>query len=185
MLEVFLLGVALAMDAFAVSIVNGIKYRNYHKREMALSSLAFGIFQGGMPLLGAFLFLRFMEIVEKYDHWIVFLVLAFLGGRMMLESFKHEEVEEKSESFTMKILLAEAVATSIDALSVGVSLPYMPTNIYISCLVICVVTTIISLIGHLIGKKLGLFLKDRAVFVGGLILFFIGLKTLLEHMEII
>ena len=181
MFEAFMLGVALAMDSLAVSIVNGIKYQNYHRKEMILSSLTFGIFQGGMPLLGAFLFLRFMEYIEKYDHWVVFLVLLFLGGRMIKESFEKEDIREKSELFSMKILLAEAIATSIDALSAGVSLPYLPLNIYVTVLIITSVTAVICLFGHMLGKKIALFLKNKAVFIGGLILILIGLRTLMEH----
>ncbi len=181
MFEVFLLGVALAMDSLTVSIANGIRYRNYHRKEMILSSITFGLFQGGMPLIGAFLFLRFMEFIERYDHWVVFIVLLILGGQMIHESFKPEEIREKSADFSTKILLAEGVATSIDALSAGVSLPFLPVNIWVSALTITLVTTAICLLGHLAGKKIGLFLKDKAVFIGGLILILIGLKTLLEH----
>ncbi|MBQ1478140.1 MAG: manganese efflux pump [Erysipelotrichaceae bacterium] len=185
MLEAFLLGIALAMDAFAVSIVNGIRYQNYHKKEMILSSFFFGLFQGAMPLLGAFIFLRFMNIVESIDHWVVFTALSILGWNMMREGLHPETVEEKGESFTFKILIAESIATSIDALSAGVSLPFMGISVYLCALIIALTTMVICLFGHFMGKKLGMLLKDKAVFVGGLILFLIGLKTLLEHLEVL
>ena len=104
---------------------------------------------------------------------------------MMWESFHPESIDEKSATFTFGILIGEAVATSIDALSAGISLLYLPTSIWVSAFIIFAVTTLICLFGHLIGRKLGLLLKDNAVFLGGFILFLIGLKTLLEHLEIL
>lgn len=185
MIEVILLGIALSMDALAVSIVNGIKYKNYTKKEMFTASFSFGLFQGMMPLLGYLVFTPFIGYVEKIDHWIAMLILGYLGISMIKESFEDENIEEKSEIFSFKILLAESIATAIDALSVGVTLPSFVPSPYISCLIIFLSTFIICLAGHALGKKLGLLLKNKAMALGGFILILIGLKTLLEHLGIL
>lgn len=184
MLEVIMLGVALSMDALSVSIVNGIKYKNYTKKEMFLASLSFGIFQGAMPLLGYLVFIPFIKYVEAVDHWLVFLILGYLGISMIKEGIKGEAAEESNEKFTIKVLLMESIATAIDALSVGITLPSLAVNPYLSCLIICLCTLIICLIGHSFGKKIGLLLKDKAMVIGGVVLMFIGIKTLLEHLGI-
>lgn len=185
MLEVIMLGVALAMDSLSVSIVNGIKYKNYTKREMFISSLSFGVFQGMMPLLGYLVFTPFIVYVEKIDHWLVAIILGILGINMIKESFDKEKVDEKSEQFTLKVLLAESIATAIDALSVGIALPELALNPYLSCLIICLCTFIICLIGHSLGRQIALILKDKALAFGGTVLILIGLKTLLEHMGVL
>lgn len=180
-----MLGVALAMDSLAVSIVNGIKYKNYTKKEMFIASLSFGVFQGMMPLLGYLVFTPFVSYVDRFDHWLVAIILGLLGANMIKESFEKEDVDEKSEQFTMKILLAESIATAIDALSVGIALPELALNPYLSCLVICICTFIICIIGHRLGKKIALLLKDKALAFGGIVLILIGLKTLLEHLGVL
>lgn len=186
MIEVILLGIALAMDSLAVSIVNGIKYSNYHKKEMFLASLSFGVFQGLMPLLGYLVFTPFIKYVEKVDHWIVLILLGYIGIDMIKESFENqEEIKEKSERFTIKVLLVESIATAIDALSVGVALPDMAINPYLSCLIICLCTFAICIIGHMLGKKIALLLKNKALFMGGAILIIIGIKEVLTGIGIL
>lgn len=186
MFEVILLGVALAMDSLAVSIVNGIKYSNYTKKDMFMASLSFGVFQGLMPLLGYLVFTPFIKYVEKVDHWIVLILLGYIGIGMIKESFEKEEViKEKSEEFTLKVLMVESIATAIDALSVGVALPDLAINPYMSCLIICICTFIICVIGHMLGKKIAMLLKNKALFLGGLILIAIGIKEVLTGLGIL
>lgn len=186
MIEVIILGIALAMDSLAVSIVNGIKYNNYTKKDMFIASLSFGVFQGLMPLLGYLVFTPFIKYVEKVDHWIVLILLSYIGIGMIKESFeKEEEIKEKSEKFTLKVLLAESIATAIDALSVGVALPDMAINPYLSCLIICVCTFIVCIIGHMLGKKIAMILKNKAMFLGGLTLILIGVKEVLSGLGIL
>lgn len=186
MLEVILLGIALAMDSLAVSIVNGIKYSNYSKKKMFIASLSFGVFQGLMPLLGYLVFTPFIKYVDKFDHWIVLILLGYIGIDMIKESFEsEEEIKEKNEKFTLKILLAESIATAIDALSVGVALPDMSVNPYLSCLIICLCTFIICIIGHMLGKKIAMLLKNKALFLGGIILIAIGIKEVLSGLGIL
>lgn len=186
MFEVILLGIALAMDALAVSIVNGIKYSNYNKKDMFLASLSFGVFQGLMPLLGYLVFTPFIKYVEKVDHWIVLILLGYIGIDMIKESFeKAEEIKEKSEKFTIKVLFVESIATAIDALAVGIELPNFVVNPYVSCLIICLCTFVICIIGHMLGKKIALILKNKALLLGGLILIAIGVKEVLTGLGIL
>lgn len=186
MFEVTLLGIALAMDALAVSIVNGIKYSNYNKKDMFLASLSFGVFQGLMPLLGYLVFTPFIKYVEKVDHWIVLILLGYIGVDMIKESFeKAEEIKEKSEKFTIKVLFVESIATAIDALAVGIELPNFAVNPYVSCLIICLCTFVICIIGHMLGKKIALILKNKALLLGGLILIAIGVKEVLTGLGIL
>lgn len=181
MFEVILLGISLAMDSLSMSIVNGIKYKNYSKKMMVLSSASFGLFQGAMPLLGYLVFSPFIKYVDKFDHWLVFIILGYLGINMIKDGLKGDDNQNgNSESFSCKILFAESIATSIDALSVGVTLPSLSVNPYLSCLIVAICTFIICLIGHSLGKKIALLLKNKAIIFGGSVLFLIGLKTLLE-----
>ena len=185
MIDALLLGIALAMDSFTMSIVNGLKYRNYTKGNMLLSSFFFGFFQGMMPLLGYIIFLPFINYIERYDHWVVLIVLSALGINMIRESFDKESISEKSMDFTLKILLFESVATAIDALSSCVVLPDFSISPYLSCFIVFLCTFLICLAGHAMGKKLGLLLKDKATIFGGVILILLGVKTVVEHLGIL
>lgn len=186
MLEVILLGIALAMDSLAVSIVNGIKYSNYGRKEMIISSISFGVFQGLLPLLGYLIFTPFIKYVEKIDHWIVLILLCYIGIGMIKDSIKQkDEIKENSEKFTIKVLLIESIATAIDALSVGIALPDFSINPYLSCLIICLCTTLVCIIGHMMGKKIALLLKDKALMLGGITLILIGIKEVLSGLGIL
>ena len=185
MFEVILLGVALAMDSLAVSIANGIKYMNYSRKKMFASSFSFGFFQGAMPLLSYLFLLPFISYIERIDHWLVLIILSLIGSNMIREGLEKEEIKGEGERFTYRILLAESIATAIDALSVGVTLPSFPVNPFLSCLIIFICTFIICLIGHLLGKRIALLLKDKAIILGGIVLILIGIKTVLEHLHII
>ena len=137
-------------------------------------------------MLGYLVFTPFIKYVERIDHWIVLILLSYIGIGMIKESFeKEDEIKEKAEQFTLKILLMESIATAIDALSVGVALPNLALNPYLSCLVICVCTFIICLIGHKMGKKIAMILKNKALFLGGLILIAIGVKEVLQSLGIL
>ena len=185
MLEAVLLGVALAMDSMAVSIVNGIRYHNYDKKQMLAASFSFGFFQGLMPMLGYLVFYPFLTYIEKVDHWLVLLVLSYIGIGMICEGIKKEEVEESSDDFTFKILLSESIATSIDALSTGIVLPTLSLSPWLTCVIIGVCTFIICIIAHCLGKKIAILLKDKAAIVGGVILIMLGIKTVIEHLGLL
>ena len=185
MLEVILLGIALAVDALAVSIANGIKYYNYTKKNMFLASISFGVFQAVLPLLGYFVFTPFIKYVDSIDHWIVLILLSYLGIDMIKDSFKKDEEINTQEKFTFKILMFESVATAIDALSVGITLPSLALNPYMSCFIIGLSTTVICFIGHALGKKIGMLLKNKALLFGGIVLIAIGIKEVLEGLGIL
>ena len=182
MIEVILLGVALAMDSLTVSLVNGLKYRDYGRSKMLIASFSFGFFQGFMPLLGYLILFPFLAYIEKVDHWLVLIILSLIGIDMIKESFQTEDMTLSDHQFTWKILLWESIATAIDALSCGLVLPTLAVDPYLSCLIIGVVTMLICMVGHLFGKKIAVLLKDKATFAGGVILILIGIKTVIEHL---
>lgn len=185
MVEAVLLGIALAMDSMTMSIVNGLKYQNYTRGKMLLSSFSFGLFQGLMPLLGYIILLPFIRYIERIDHWVVLIVLTALGINMIKDSFNDEKIVEKSVEFTYSIMLVESIATAIDALSSCVLLPDIGISPYLTCFIIFLITFVICIIGHTFGKKIGLYLKGKANIIGGIILILLGIKCVLEHLQII
>ena len=182
-LEIFLTGIALAMDAFAVSICKGIKMPRIRKSHIVIIAVFFGGFQMLMPLIGWLLGSQFVQYISKFDHWIAFALLAFIGVKMAIESFKHEEEECcKCESkLDLKELVVLAIATSIDALAVGITFALYPDiNILPSISIIGIVTFIICAGGVVIGHKFGAKFKSKAELLGGIVLVIIGLKLLIE-----
>lgn len=195
-LEVFLIGLSLSMDAFAVSVTDGLCYRNLTKVKGATIPLAFGLFQAVMPLIGYFVAFglgqAFEEIFDKIDHWIAFILLAIIGGKMIYDAIKQlrsKEEEIKEKKYSVPEVLVQGVATSIDALFVGVSfaategLKNSIPNVLVGVAIIGVTTFAISLAGVLIGVKIGNVLKNKsgiATLIGGLVLIGIGLKILIE-----
>lgn len=182
-LEIFLTGIALAMDAFAVSICKGIKMPKLRKSHIVIIAVFFGGFQMLMPLIGWLLGSQFVQYISKFDHWIAFALLAFIGVKMAIESFKHEEEDCcKCESkLDLKELVVLAIATSIDALAVGITFALYPDiNILPSISIIGIVTFIICAGGVVIGHKFGAKFKSKAELLGGIVLVIIGLKLLIE-----
>ena len=180
MLEVLLLAFALSMDAFAVSIGVGVKNR-YFDIFLALKvGLFFGFFQGLMPLFGYLSNMGLGSTIESIDHWIAFILLSMLGGKMLYESFG-ENIEDDIRQITNKLLLYLAIATSIDAMAAGFTLNLLQLDPTISMIIIGVVTYIFSFFGVYIGSKGGGFLEDKAEKVGGVVLIAIGVKILVEH----
>ena len=189
-LQVILLGVSLAMDAFAVSITDGMCYGNLNRGKAATIPLTFGIFQAAMPLAGFFLGTLFMEYIDAFDHYVAFGLLLIIGGKMVLDGIKELRSEESRlqlKKFSYPEVLLQGVATSIDALAVGISMLSMTgiTRINVFCFVsiIGVVTFFISLVGLIIGKKIGKLFANKASvaeIIGGMVLIAIGLKVLIE-----
>lgn len=186
LVEFLLLGVGLAMDAFAVSICKGLAMRKVNKKQAVVIALFFGGFQAIMPIVGWFLCKGFQNYIEAFDHWIAFALLAFIGMKMIIETLSEKEedvvVEEMDPPLDMKEMLMLAIATSIDALAVGISLVALDRPIVESSAIIGVVTFVISIIGVYIGNFFGNRYKKRAELVGGIILVLIGVKILCEHM---
>lgn len=182
----FLIALGLSMDAFAVSVSNGMCFKNFKKSQAFVSSFAFGIFQGLMPLIGYFAGSLFFNTISKLDHWIALILLSYIGINMILDAIK--ELKNKCENrkndlndYTIKTLLLQGIATSIDALAVGISFAALNINILTATMFICGVTFICCLIGSVIGKKFGHLLQEKAKIFGGIILIFIGLKIFIEH----
>ena len=188
--QVMLLGISLAMDAFAVSITDGMCYGNLNKRKGVTIPLTFGIFQAVMPLAGFFLGTLFIDYIDSFDHYVAFGLLLIIGGKMVLDGIKEwrsEENEYKPKKFSYPEVLLQGVATSIDALAVGISMLSMTGitnyNVFIFVGVIGVETFIISLVGLILGKRIGKLFANKVCFaeiLGGLVLIGIGLKILIE-----
>lgn len=183
LLELFFIAVGLSMDAFAVSICKGLSLGKIKLKHMVIAGLWFGGFQALMPAIGYTVGSLFADKIVAIDHWIAFALLAFIGGGMIKESF--EEDEEVDACMEPKCMFILAVATSIDALAVGVSFAFLKVSIVWSVLFIGVVTFILSTIGVKIGSIFGAKYKSRAELAGGVVLILIGLKILLEHLGVV
>ena len=180
--ELFILAVGLSMDAFAVSVCKGLSRGKIKAKHMCLAGIWFGGFQALMPLVGYFLGSFFADVITKYSHWIAFALLAFLGAKMIKESFESEELDDNMGWKTMLVL---AVATSIDASAVGVTFAFLDVNILFAVIVIGVTTFAFSAAGVKIGSVFGEKYKSKAEIAGGIILILIGLKILLDGLGII
>lgn len=182
LIELFVLAVGLSMDAFAVSVCKGLSLGKIQKKHMFIAGAWFGGFQAFMPLMGYLFGSLFAEAITKYAHWIAFALLLFIGGSMIKESF--EKDEDVDASMTPASMLVLAIATSIDALAVGVSFAFLKVNIILAVILIGMVTFICSAIGVKIGSLFGTKYKGKAEFCGGIILILIGLKILLNGLGV-
>ena len=183
MLELFLIAVGLSMDAFAVSVCKGLSLGKINGKHMAVAGAWVGGFQALMPAIGYFFGSFFTEIINTYAHWIAFGLLAVIGGNMIKEAFGEEE--EVDASMTPHTMLLLAIATSIDAMAVGVSFAFLQVNIFWAVLFIGAVTFTLSAVGVKVGSMFGLKYKSKAEIAGGVVLILIGLKILLEGLGIL
>ena len=172
------------MDAFAVSVCKGLSMKKIEWRKAIIIALYFGIFQALMPVLGFFLGSAFSTFVQQVDHWIAFILLAIIGGNMIKESNDDEE-EKRNSNIDVKTMIGLAVATSIDALAVGVTFAFFEVNLLLAISIIGIITFVLSVIGVIIGNKFGDKFQNRAELAGGIILIIIGIKILIEHLGII
>ena len=187
--ELFLLAIGVSMDAFAVSICKGLATRKAGLREMGTCGIWFGGFQAMMPLIGYFLGTLFAAAIVSFDHWVAFGLLTLIGGNMLKEALGKEECEEcESENgdFGFKTMFVMAVATSIDALAIGVSMALAGNvNIWVAITLIGITTCVTSALGVKIGNVFGSKFQKKAELAGGIILILLGLKILLEHLGIL
>ena len=185
--ELFLLAVGLSMDAFAVSVCKGLSVKKAGLKESAICGGWFGGFQGLMPLIGFFLGTLFASAIEAFDHWVAFGLLAIIGINMLKEAFEKEcECCDKNADFSVKTMFVMAVATSIDALAVGISLAMAgDVNIVVAVLLIGVTTFLLSGLGVKIGNIFGNRFEKKAQIAGGVILILLGIKILLEHLGVL
>ncbi|MCD8025519.1 MAG: manganese efflux pump MntP family protein [Clostridiales bacterium] len=181
--ELFIIAVGLSMDAFAVSICKGLSVNKLKFKHAMIVGLYFGGFQAAMPLLGYFLGRQFEWLITSVDHWIAFVLLALIGANMIRESFG--KPDELNDSFSFKTMLPLAVATSIDALAVGVTFACLSIEIAPAVSLIGITTFVLSAIGIKIGNVFGVKFKSKAEFVGGAALILMGIKILLEHLGVI
>ncbi len=181
-LEVMLIAVGLAMDSFAVSITSGTTMKDPHINNALKIAMFFGLFQAGMPIIGWLAGLSVIELISGIDHWIAFGLLGLIGCRMIYESIKTETKKTEINYLSVHVLLMLSVATSIDALAVGLSFAFLRISIATPIVVIGIVTFLLSFLGVFAGNRFEKFFGKRIKTVGGLILIGIGMKILLEHL---
>lgn len=179
--ELIMIAIGLSMDAFAVSVTNGMLKKKFSLKYSVTMAGMFGLFQMAMPIIGYYAGVLFKELIQSIDHWIAFVLLMFIGGKMIYEAIWGKK-EEDSSPVTGKMLVVMAIATSIDALAVGVSLAVLSVNIITSSLLIGIITFGICFFGAWIGSSFGKLFKNAPEIVGGLILMGIGTKILIEHL---
>lgn len=205
-LSIILTGFGLAMDAFAVSVAKGISLTKVRLKDAIKIALFFGVFQGVMPLIGWGAGRYFADYIKAFDHWVAFILLGVIGGKMIFEALKERNTEKAEVAATMEVnkrkekeflslrrkeelgyknLTVLAIATSIDALAVGVSFAFLGISIVQSVLIISIITFVLCFFGVIIGEKLGDIFKNYAEIIGGVILILIGLNILLEHTGIL
>jgi len=177
----FLIAIGLAMDAFAVSIANGVSMKTLRVHHAFLIAFFFGAFQALMPVIGWLAGLSVADLIAQYAHWIAFILLSFIGGKMIYESFQIKEAENDPCSLNIGTLLVLSIATSIDALAVGLSFAFLKTTILAPVVIIGAVTFVLSFLGVVIGEKIGHLFESKIELLGGIILIGIGVKILLEH----
>ena len=183
-IEIILLGIGLSMDAFAVSVCKGLSVSKLQIKHALTVGIYFGGFQALMPLIGYLLGTRFQSLIASVDHWIAFALLVLIGANMVREAIG-EEGEEKNDSFSFRTMLPLAVATSIDALAVGITFAFLQVQIVLAISLIGCITFVLSAAGIKIGNVFGARYKKKAEITGGAILILLGIKILLEHLGII
>ena len=183
-LEIILIAIGVAMDAFAVSICKGLSMKKMNWKKALIIGAYFGIFQGVMPLIGYFLGVTFQNLVTQIDHWVAFVLLSFVGLKMLKEAFANDS-ENINDNVDFKTMIVLAIATSIDALAIGITFAFLQTNILLAISIIGIITFAVCVIGVKIGNKFGDKYERKAETVGGLILIFMGIKILLEHLGIV
>ena len=181
LVEILIIAVGVSMDAFAVSICKGLSVSRLRLRNVLSVALWFGGFQALMPLIGYFLGVSFADFVSSVDHWIAFVLLGIIGGNMIREAFGKDDDEHSDSDFSFRTMLALAIATSIDALAIGVSFAFLKVNIWEAVILIGLITGAFSAMGIFVGNVFGSRYKSRAELAGGIILIAMGLKILLEH----
>ena len=177
-----LIAVGVSADAFAVSLGKGLHMRTLNLRNAIIIALTFGLFQAVMPFLGWLLGTQVAQFIYQVDHWIAFGLLAVVGGKMLWEAFHESDDEKDSDTIRVRELIVLAVATSIDALAVGISFAFLEVDIVPAVILIGVTTAVLSFIGVLIGHRAGIRFKKPAEIAGGLVLIAIGVKILFDHL---
>ncbi len=181
-IEVFLIGIGLSMDAFAVCATNAVVYKNTDKKRGLIMAVCFGVFQAVMPTIGYFLGSAFSDYIKALDHIIALILLAFIGVKMIIDAFKGESENSVGQKITFPMIIVQGIATSIDALAVGISFAALQSiRIFPAVALIGLTTFVLCVIALIVGKRFGKLLNNKAQLVGGLILISIGIKIFVEH----
>ena len=180
--EIIMISISLAMDAFAVSICKGLVSKKNKIKEALMIGGAFGFFQGFMPIIGYYLGIVFKNKIVAIDHWVAFILLFIIGINMI---FENTDDESKNTELNILTILFLAVATSIDALAIGITFAFLNVNLLFAAIIIAFITFILSFIGYTFGNKIGDKLGSKAEKLGGITLILLGLKILLEHLGVI
>ena len=181
-IELSLIALSLSMDAFAVAVCKGLAFGKFQAKKASIVGLYFGMFQALMPLLGYWLGAQFQEAISSIDHWIAFILLGIIGGNMIREACKTEDEEKQDDSLDIKTMTGLALATSIDALAIGITFGVMEVRIVPAITLIGVTTFALSFLGVRLGSSVGGKFQKKAELAGGAVLVLIGVKTLLEHL---
>ena len=181
-LSILLIALGLAMDAFAVSIASGVIIRHIKVKNALTIAIFFGLFQAIMPVIGWLAGIGLRDFIAGFDHWIAFGLLCIIGCKMIYESFRLDTTENKIDPLNIYVLLILSIATSIDALAVGLSLSFLKVAIALPAIIIGIITFLLSFLGVYIGDKIGHFFERKIELIGGLILIGIGIKILIEHL---
>lgn len=188
-IELFLVGIGLSMDAFAVSLCKGLGMKRLDMRQAVIIGVFFGGFQALMPVAGWALGKQFESYITSVDHWIAFALLAFIGGKMIYDAFRGEGYDELAQESAARIdykeLVMLAIATSIDALAVGITFAFLQVNIIVAISIIGITTFVLSVAGVAIGHQFGSRFEKPATIVGGAVLILLGVRILLEHLGIL
>ncbi len=183
-IEIILISIGLAMDAFAVSVCKGLSMKKMDWKKAIIIGLWFGVFQGLMPVFGFILGNQFENFITSIDHWIIFALLSFIGIKMIKESFSKDS-ENRNDNIDIKTMSILALATSIDALAVGITFAFLDTNITLAVLLIGIITWGVCILGVKIGNRFGDKYENKAELAGGIILLLIAIKILFEHLQIL
>lgn len=176
------LSCALGMDAFAVSLCKGFGVQNLRLKHYLIVGIYFGGFQALMPTLGYFIGVAFHSFITNIDHWIAFALLSLIGLKMVKESFKNEDCDTNANQFGFKTMSALALATSIDALAVGISFAFLKVNLFLAVFLIGLITFILCMLALKLGNQFGIHLKNKVELLGGVVLIILGVKILIEHL---
>lgn len=180
-IEILLLAVGLSMDSLAVSLTSGAVIKQLRWCNVLKIATVLALFQGGMTVIGFFAGISFNKLIVDFDHWIAFFLLLYIGGKMIYESLKHKEDDSKTNPLQLKTLCTLGIATSIDALAIGVSIAFLHAHITMEASIIAIVTFLFSSIGVIMGHHFGKKIKINVELIGGLILIGLGIKILIEH----
>jgi len=182
LISTLLLALVLSVDSFAASVCSGLAIKKIHFFQAVKIAFFLAVFQGGMPIIGWFTGWELKYLIKEFDHWIAFILLAGMGSRMIYESITAKEKDCSFNPLKLIVLIGISVATSIDALVVGLSLAFIDIVIWFPAIIICIVTFIVSMLGMLLGKKIGSKMSKQFEIFGGIVLILIGLRILIEHL---